>query len=44
MVLISNCLHSDLIKAVTNALKLNYGVKYGYIVIKNSYILPDNLW
>ena len=37
------CIHSDFINAVNNALKLD-GVKYGYNFIKNSNILPDNLW
>ena len=40
---INNCLHSDLIKPMKNALKLDC-IKYGNNFIKNSNILPVNLW
>ena len=40
---IRNRLYSDFINALSNALKLEW-VKYGYDFIKNSNILPDNLW
>ena len=40
---INNRLHSDLINTMNNALKLDC-IKYSYIFIKNSNMLPDNLW
>ena len=40
---INNCLHSDLINTMKNALKLDC-IKYGNNFIKNSNILPVNLW
>ena len=40
---INNCLHSDLINTMNNALKLD-SIKYGYHFIENSNILPNNLW
>ena len=40
---IKNRLHSDLINTMNHALKLGY-IKYGYISIENSNILPGKLW
>ena len=40
---VNNCLHSDFINTVNNALRLDC-VKYGYNFIGNSNILPDSLW
>ena len=39
---IKNRLHSDIINAMNNALKLDC-IKYAYNLIENSDILPDNL-
>ena len=40
---INNRLHSDSMNTMNNALKLDC-IKYGYHIIENSNILPDNLW
>ena len=40
---INKLLHLDFTNALINALKLDC-VKYGYNLIKNCNILPDNLW
>ena len=37
---INNCLHSDFINAMSNALKLDC-IKYGYNFIENRNILPE---